>query len=74
MFNRPPAPSAAASLGVVPNIGRWSAPRVGAALAGVVHHRQGAGHKHDRSRENDQQGGFHCHLATSVPEAADRQS
>ena len=38
---------------VVPYGGHWSAPRMLAALAGVVHHRQSAyGDKHNRDEDN----------------------
>ena len=47
--------------------GSLSAPRMMAALAGVVHDRQGAaGHKHNGGDDN-QQRGFHCDLATAGP-------
>lgn len=39
------------------------------ALAGVVHDRQSAADYEHHYREDDQQGGFHCDLATAGPKA-----
>ena len=36
------------------------------ALAGIVHDRQSPDHEH-RQGEDDQNGGFHCDLATAGP-------
>ena len=59
--------SAVASLGMMPNIRSGRAPRVRAALAGVVHRRQGSARaKHDH-REYNQQGGVHSNLAAADP-------
>jgi hypothetical protein len=56
---------AVAGLCVVPNIRSRCTPRMRAALAGVVHRRQGAASaKHDH-RENNQQGGIHRNLAAA---------
>jgi hypothetical protein len=38
-----------------------------AALAGVVHNRKAASDREHNSRENNQQGGFHCDLTTAGP-------
>jgi hypothetical protein len=55
-----PAPTSRAALGksasfyVVPYGGNRSAPRMLAALAGVIHDRQRAdGHEHNRDEDND---------------------
>jgi hypothetical protein len=66
-WSKSAADLAVPSLCVVLDVGAWSAPCVMAALAGVVHNRQGAANpKHDR-RENNQQRGFHRDLATAGP-------
>jgi hypothetical protein len=41
------------SLGVVPNVRSWSAPCVLAALAGAVHHCEGAAARKHNCRENN---------------------
>ena len=45
---------AQSGLCVVPDVGSWSAPSVMAALARVVHNRQGAADPDDNRRENNQ--------------------
>jgi len=45
---------AVSSLCVVPDVGSWSAPSVMAALARVVHNRQGAADPEHNRRENNQ--------------------
>ncbi len=50
-----------------PDIGSWSAPSVMAALARVVHNRQGAADPEHNRRESNQQGGLHGDLATAGP-------
>jgi hypothetical protein len=46
--------SAVPNFYVVPHAGHWSAPRILAALAGVVHDRQRAdGDEHNRDEDND---------------------
>jgi hypothetical protein len=48
----------------MPFAGGRTAPRVRAALAGVVH--DTAGHEHSRDEDN-QQGDLHCDLPTTDP-------
>ena len=62
------------SLCVVPDVGSWSAPCVMAALARVVHNRQGAADPEHNRRENNQQGGLHGDLATAGPPNLPRRS
>jgi hypothetical protein len=46
--------SAVPSFYVVPYAGHWSTPRMLAALAGLVHHRERAcGDEHNRDKDND---------------------
>ena len=52
-------------LRVVPSVGNWSAPSVRAALAGVVHHRQGAARTEHYYREHNQQPDIHRNLAAA---------
>jgi hypothetical protein len=55
------------SLCAVPDVGTWSAPCVVPALAGVVHHREGAsGSKHNYGQD-DRQWVLHGDLANAGP-------
>ena len=51
---------------VLPDVRSWSASSVMAALARVVHNRQGAADPEHNRRENNQQGGLHCDIATAA--------
>jgi hypothetical protein len=53
---------------VMPKIGSSSAPRVGVALAGVVHHRHCAARTEHHHRKDNQQGGIHLSLAAATPD------
>jgi len=64
----PPATRlAVSSLCVVSDVGSRSAPCVMAALARVVHNRQGAADPEHNGHENNQQGGLHGDLANAAP-------
>lgn len=50
---------ASLNLCMVPDVGAWSTPRVMAALAGVVHNREGTGGYQHNRREKDPNRGLH---------------